>query len=152
MPTAVEIRSMGGKDGVVRLFGFHYRRLFQDPRMSVLFDVSHQDSNVSAAAHGERLALALLGRWVGLKDYARLRGGDLFSNLEGAHQRAKRCPLRSAETRGRGFTEDQRDSWLGHVWLAAEEAGNDQKLCDKLAIHLASVIDVYAPFLASKEA
>ena len=66
MPTSAEIRSMGGKDGIVRLFGFHYRRLFQDPRMSVLFDVSQQDSNVSAAAHGERLALALLGRWLAL--------------------------------------------------------------------------------------
>mmetsp|Transcript_62605 Transcript_62605/g.146925 ORF Transcript_62605/g.146925 Transcript_62605/m.146925 type:complete len:239 (+) Transcript_62605:49-765(+) len=151
MPTPNDIQSMGGKVGVCKLFGTHYRRMFQDPRMVVLFDVSQEDSNVTAATHGERLALALLGRWTGDRDYARTRG-NLFANLEVAHQRAKHCPFRSQSLRGRGFTEDQRDSWLGHVWLAGEEVGVDAQLCDKLAIHLASAMDVYAPFVSSKEA
>mmetsp|Transcript_1702 Transcript_1702/g.4754 ORF Transcript_1702/g.4754 Transcript_1702/m.4754 type:complete len:143 (+) Transcript_1702:594-1022(+) len=130
----------------VAIFARHYTRLFSDPRMAVLFDTEEDDANVSAQEHGRRLALFLLARWTGDDSYYRLGRGHPIGNLYRAHQRAKACPLRHGSLRGRGFTEDQRDSWLGHLYFSAEDCGAPEPFRNKLALHLASVIDFYAPW------
>ena len=57
-------KEIGGACGFFILFGIHYRRMFSDPRMNVLFDTSHSDSNVNARVHGKRVAA-----WVLDKEY-----------------------------------------------------------------------------------
>ena len=142
------------KPKIVKWFGLFYKRLLSDPRMMVLFDASHADTNVSAAEHGKRLALALLSRWTGDPEYYSLKGRDnLFQNLHAAHDRAQACPMRSTRLRGDGFTTRQRDSWLGHLWLAREECGDDipLELRDGVVHHLAAAIGIYGPFVKASE-
>lgn len=121
----------------------------EDPRMAVLFDTTSREANVSAAEHGQRLALALLTRWTDDRDYySRVSGGrNMFVRLHEAHDRAKHCPMRSSTLRTRGFTTGQRDSWLGHLWLAGASCDVPSALCDQVVNHLASVIGVYGPFV-----
>jgi hypothetical protein len=59
-PRQDDIDRYGGKETLKLWFGTFYCRMFQDPRMNVLFDVRHEEANVSAAEHGKRLYLALL--------------------------------------------------------------------------------------------
>ena len=44
----------------------------------------------------------------------------------------------------RRFTVDQRDAWVGHVMVAAEECGTSKQFQEKLGLWLA--IAVSAPF------
>ena len=41
---------------------------------------------------------------------------------------------------------DQRDSWVGHVMVAAEECGTSQQFQEKLGVWLAMTVSAYAPF------
>ena len=62
-PTKAEMEAeIGGVGGFFILFGTHYTRMFADPRMSVLFDSRHQDTNVCALDHGKRIASFLADR------------------------------------------------------------------------------------------
>ena len=54
---------LGGVEAMFTVFGLHYCRMFADPRMNVLFDTRHADTNVSALEHGKRVASALMDRW-----------------------------------------------------------------------------------------
>ena len=40
----------------------------------------------------------------------------------------------------------QRDSWIGHVLLAAEECGTSRKFQTKIGKWLANLMTIYAPF------
>ena len=63
-PTMQEIESeLGGPEGFFTMFGVHYCKLFANPRIIVLFDTRHVDTNVSALEHGTRLGSVLLARW-----------------------------------------------------------------------------------------
>ena len=149
-PSASDINEKIGKDLMLEWFGMFYRRMMADPRMAVLFDTSHADTNVSAAIHGERLALALMTQWCGDPGYYKLRGRrgtHMFHVLQVSHQRAKGCPMRSRSLQGRGFTVDQRDSWLGHLWYAGEECSVPSKLRDHIVLHLGTAIGLYGPFV-----
>lgn len=147
-PSPSEIEALGKKNLLV-WFGTFYKRLMEDPRMAVLFDTTSEEANVSVAEHGERLALALLSRWTGDQEYfTRVSGGrSMFARLHVAHDRAKDCPMRSSTLRTRGFTTGQRDSWLGHLWLAGASCDVPSALCDQVVNNLASIIGVYGPFV-----
>ena len=46
-PTEEELeRELGGPEGMFTLFGCHYRGMFANPRMNVLFDVNHKGERV----------------------------------------------------------------------------------------------------------
>ena len=151
--SAEQIESIGGKATVLWWFGAFYGRLFADPRMAVLFDTRSAEANVSAAEHGKRLGLLLLNRWTGDTEYFTVTGtSNIFTRLQMAHERAKGCPMRG--DRRYSFTKDQRDSWLGHVYLAGRECGIEDSLCNVVVDHLASAMAFYGPFdrAGSKEA
>ena len=149
MPPSEDKFNELGKEKLFLWFGTFYKRLMTDPRMAVLFDTSNEEANVSAAEHGRRLALALLTRWTGDRDYyTQVSGGQhMFQRLREAHDRAKGCPMRSPELRSRGFTKSQRDSWLGHLWLAATDCNIPSGLQHQVVHHLGTVIGVYGPFV-----
>jgi hypothetical protein len=75
----------GGKDNFLEIYKGFYRDLFADPFMSVLFDLSHKDTNVAPEEHGMRLGLFFLLHFGGDNDYTRLRGRNRFANLNEAH-------------------------------------------------------------------
>ena len=138
-----------GKERMVLWFSTFYKRMMEDPRMTVLFDVRNEEANVSAAVHGKRLALFLWSRWTDDPAYYEEFGSRGFHRLQVGHQRAKNCPMRSKNLRGCGFTTGQRDSWLGHLWLAGEEL-ELPPLKDDIVHHLATLIGVYGPFVNSE--
>ena len=149
-PSEHELMSnIGGKDRLLLWFGLFYKRMMEDPRMAVLFDARHEETNVSAAQHGRRLALAFWSRWTGDDSYYDEVGADadVFQRLQEGHQRAKKCPMRSKKLRGGSFTTAQRDSWLGHLWYAGEECGIQVPVRDGIVQHIATVIDLYGPFV-----
>ena len=53
---------MGRYEGFYALFGFHYRKLFSDPRIVVLFNINDVDTKVSAYEHGKRIASVMIGQ------------------------------------------------------------------------------------------
>ena len=53
-------KNWGGKDNFVSILKSHYTKMFQDPYMFSLFDMTDTDANVTADEHGLRLALFLL--------------------------------------------------------------------------------------------
>ena len=134
-------------DGLAVLFATHYARMFADPRMAVLFDTRHADSNASALEHGTRLAATLMDLWYGTREYASLGRGSSFRNVGRAHARAKRCPLRpNSGTGAPRFSEAQRDAWLGHVLIACEECGASAELQHQIGRFLGSRVNAYGPF------
>jgi len=62
--------------------------------MNVLFDKTNKESNVPAETHGKRLALFFLQYFGDDNEYRKLRGSRIFFNINEAHNRAKRCPMR----------------------------------------------------------
>ena len=130
---------------MINWFGHFYKRMMQDPRMAVLFDTRNEEANVSAAIHGKRLALALWSRWTDDDSYYKEIGSNMFGRLQVAHVRAKECPMRSKALRAGGFTTAQRDSWLGHLWLAGEECQISTK--SRIVQHLATLMGFYGPFI-----
>ena len=65
-PTAEEMDAeLGGPEGLFTVCGCHDRGMFANPRMRVLFDARHADSNVCAMDHGKRIAAVFLDRWYG---------------------------------------------------------------------------------------
>ena len=134
-PTKAEMEAeIGGVGGFFILFGTHYTRMFADPRMSVLFDSRHQDTNVCALDHGKRIASFLADRNYGTQLFSKLgRGAGNFTMLGRAHLKAKKCPMRPQRhqnekgttmgVKSPPFTVDQRDTWLGHVMCSAELCG-----------------------------
>ena len=86
---------MGGVEGFYTIFGVHYCHMFANPRMSVLFDTRHADTNVNAYEHGKRVGSALLTRMTGTNYFAQLgRGKNFISMIGKAHGKSKRCPMR----------------------------------------------------------
>jgi hypothetical protein len=71
-PDRVE-EELGGLEGVFTVFACHYRRIFEDPRMNVLFDTRFEDTNVSALEHGKRIGSAMLDQWFGTSFYPSLK-------------------------------------------------------------------------------
>lgn len=141
-------RELGGLEGIFTLFGCHYCRMFADPRMNVLFDSRHPDTNVSALDHGKRVASALMDRWYGTNYFESLGRGSSFSAVTPTHRRAKSCPMRPDHHRRAGrFTTTQRDAWIGHVCCAAEEVGASNEFQRQLGGYLAASVDIYAPFM-----
>ena len=144
-PIQEDLESKIGKEKMIYWFGHFYKRMMEDPRMAVLFDTSNEEANVSAAVHGKRLALALWSRWTDDDSYYKEIGPSMFRRLQVGHVRAKGCPMRSKALRGGGFTTAQRDSWLGHLWLAGEECQIPMK--NRIVRHLATLMGVYGPFV-----
>ena len=72
---------LNGIEGLIVLFGCHYRRLFSDPKMVILFNKNIDDANVSAYEHGKRIASAIFTRWTGENIYSNLKRGNLFKNI-----------------------------------------------------------------------
>ena len=149
-PSSEQIESVGGKPVLLLWFGTFYKRMMSDPRMAVLFDTEDEEAYVSAAEHGKRLVLALLSRWTGDGEYHRSYHGGMFHRLSVSHQRAKSCPMRSSNCQHGQFTKDQRDSWLGHLYLAGQECEVPQTMVEGVTNHLATVIGVYGPFREAK--
>ena len=139
---------LGGLEGFFTLFGCHYCRMFADPRMRVLFDSRHADTNVSALEHGKRVGASLLDRWYGTRLFRQLGRGSAFFAVTPTHQRAKSCPMRPrGHRRAQRFTTTQRNAWIGHVCCAAEEVGASEDFRTRLGDWLAANIAVYAPWL-----
>ena len=143
---------------VLEWFGTFYKRVMNDPRMAVLFDTREKHVNVSAATHGKRLAFAVFSVYSNeyAQKYLQLDGRQpgkhsgrsmIFQHLEESHQRAKHCPMRSLRLRGKGFTVSQRNSWLGHLWLAGKDCNIPISQRDGVVLHLATLIGMYGPFV-----
>merc|ERR1712117_454700 len=105
-PSKSQIDKIGGPQKYCQIIGEFYKRFLNDPITKVLLDRTHKDSNVSAEEHGKRLGLMFLQRFGLSNEYSKLRG-NLFRNLEEAHTRAKRCPMRPSNERNGGFTLTQ---------------------------------------------
>jgi len=149
-PTLEEMdNEIGGVDGFFTIFGLHYCRIFADPRMQVLIDSRHKNSNVSAMDHGKRTSSTLLDIKYNTRYFADLghNGSRGDFAVMSTHQQAKRCPMRPKEDLRHGkFTINQRDTWVGNVILSAEEVGASKAFVDKLGTWLARNVSVYAPF------
>lgn len=162
-PSMSEIeKELGGVQGFFTLFAMHYCGMFTNPRMNVLFDTrDEQDAKTSAMEHGKRIAATLLDTWFGTSHYAKLgrgRRSGLFT-VDGTHLKAKNCPMRPKSQQvslpknsqrysgNRRFTTDQRDSWVGHVMIAAEECKCSIEFQNKLGLWLAMTVSGYAPFV-----
>ena len=133
-------QELGGLESVFTVFATHYRRMFEDPRMSVLFDTRHADTNVSALEHGKRIGSAMLDEWFGTTFFASLgrKYSSARSQIAIGHRRAKDCPMRPAKQRGaRYFTVAQRNTWLGYAWMGAEDAGASKEFCQGMVDWLA---------------
>ena len=152
-------KELGGVDGFFTLFGCHYAGMFSNPRMHILFDTrDKEDSESSALDHGKRIASTLLDLWYNTNYFSSLgRGFSGAFKVVSTHEKAKNCPMRpsSQQTKlpkGAGhrankrFTVKQRDSWLGHVILAADQCGTSKEFQTKLGSWLAMTVSAYAPF------
>lgn len=148
-PSQDELVTKIGKEKLLLWFGTFYKRMMEDPRMAVLFDIRSEEANVTAAVHGKRLALALWSRWTDDDSYSKEVGPSMFQRLQEGHVRAKRCPMRSKNLRGLGFTTAQRDSWLGHLWYAGEECKIPGAMKERIVQHLATLMGLYGPFVNS---
>ena len=148
-PTQKEVEEqLVSVEGLNLLFACQYRRMYQDPLLYVLFDVSNPDTNVSALEHGTRIGTVVADRTLGGQRWRRLgRGNNLFETLHDTHDRAKGCPMRPKSHRNRGFTINQRNAWLGHNHAASLEIGCSQKFADALTSHLASLVGFYGPWI-----
>jgi len=174
-PTHEElVAEVGGPEGLFTICGCHYKGMFSNPRMSVLFDARHEDSNVSAMNHGKRIAAVFLDRWYGFHTRNELDRGwyaslgrphkTLIQSVAASHNVAKKCPMRPKAQQvntpagmkeghplsNRRFTIDQRDSWVGHVMCAAEECGTSVAFQEKLGLWLAGAVSQYAGFYDEK--
>lgn len=141
---------LGGIDGVFTLFACHYRRMFEDPRMRVLFDTRHDDTNVSALEHGKRIGSAMADQWFGTSFYQSLgRDSSLAAIQIGpSHARAKQCPMRPREHRRSGmFTVAQRNTWLGYAWMGAEDIGTSEEFRDQMVDWIAGNLGFMGEFL-----
>ena len=159
-PTMHEIElELGGVDGFFTLFACHYVGMFSNPRMKVLFDTrKEEDAKSSAMDHGKRIASTLLDLWYGSNHFSALgRGLNGTLVVSETHKQAKNCPMRPLSQQlqlpkdgglraSRRFTVKQRDSWVGHVCLAAEECGTSKEFQSKLGWWLATAVSAYAPF------
>ena len=159
-PTLQELETgIGGIDGFFTLFGCHYVGMFSNPRMQVLFDTrSKEDAKHSAMDHGKRTASAFLDLWYGTRYFASLgRGPSPSIAVLSTHRKAKNCPMRplsqqielpegAGDKANRRFTVNQRDSWVGHLMLAAEQCGASKELQNKLGYWVATKVSVYGPF------
>ena len=127
--TADMLWPLGGQRGFVNIFEEHYKRLFGDPRMNVLF--GHRNPELPPAEHGRRLGLYVLEQNGLSGDYS-AGAHDTFSV---AHQNAKSCPRRPKRHRdAMAFTVQQRDAWLGHLAQA----------CDARCVNLATKTEILA--------
>ena len=151
-------QELGGVDGLFTLFGLHYCGMFENPRMQVLFDTRHKDSASSAMDHGKRIAATLLDECHGTHYFASLgRGFSGAFAVLGTHKKAKNCPMRPLAHQkalpeghrkaNRRFTTAQRDSWVGHIMVAAEQCGTSESFQKKFGMWLAMTVSAYAPFL-----
>merc|ERR1712026_121507 len=127
------------------IIGEFYTRFLNDPITKVLLDRSHKDSDVTPKEHGRRLGLMFLQRFGLSNEYSKLRG-NLFKNLEVAHTRAKRCPMRPSDERNGGFTLTQVYLWIGYQQQALEHFGVDENIVKILIKHYCGVMGFYAPF------
>ena len=76
---------LGGVDGFFVMFAVHYCNMFANPRMLVLFDTRHEDTNVCAYEHGRRVASLVLDRWHSTSRFDELNRGFFTSAIEKAH-------------------------------------------------------------------
>ena len=149
---------LGGIDGFIILFSCHYIGMFSNPRMKVLFDTRREeDSKSSAMDHGKRIACTLLDLWYGTNHFSSLgRGSNGAFAVAGTHRQAKNCPTRPLSQQtplpkgspraSKRFTVNQRDSWVGHICLAAEECETSKEFQTKFGWWLATAVSAYAPF------
>jgi len=140
---------LGGIEGVFTLFACHYRRMFEDPRMRVLFDTRHDDTNVSALEHGKRIGSAMLDQWFGTSFYPSLKRDSSRAAIQigPSHGRAKQCPMRPREHRRSGmFTVAQRNTWLGYAWMGAEDIGATEEFRDKMVDWMAGNLGFMGQF------
>lgn len=150
-PTEDVLESQIGKEKVLTWFGTFYQRMMMDPRMAVLFDTRHKEANAPAAEHGKRLGLFLWSRWtLDQSYYQEINTTSAFRRLQEGHQRAKKCPMRSKNLVGHGFTTAQRNSWLGHLWYAGKECQIPLDLNDQIVQHLATLMGFYGPFVETE--
>merc|ERR1712226_1559140 len=138
-PTKSQIKQLGGSQKYCEIIGEFYSRFLNDPITKVLLDRSHADSDVSAEEHGKRLGLMFLQRFGISNEYTRLRG-NLFSNLNTAHNRAKRCPMRPSGERNGQFTLTQVYLWLGYQQQALEHYGVEENIVKVLIKHYCGVM------------
>ena len=87
---------LGGVEGLYTLFSLHYCKMWENPRMVVLFDSRHPDTNVSAYEHAKRISAVLISRCLRDKSYwdALDRDYDYGTSTNRSHKRAKKCPMR----------------------------------------------------------
>ena len=157
-PSVEELNEeLGGVDGLFTLFGLHYCGMFANPRMQVLFDTRHKDTASSAMDHGKRIAATLLDECHGTHYFSSLgRGFSGAFAVLGTHKKAKNCPMRPLSHQkplpdghpraNKRFTTAQRDSWVGHIMLAAKECGTSEQFQRNMGLWLAMTVSVYAPF------
>jgi hypothetical protein len=141
---------LGGIDGIFTLFACLYRRMFEDPRMRVLFDTRHDDTNVSALEHGKRIGSAMSDQWFGTSFYPSLKRDSSRAAIQigPSHGRAKQCPMRPREHRRSGmFTVAQRNTWLGYAWMGAEDIGTSEEFREKMIDWIAGNLGFMGQFL-----
>jgi len=120
-----DIKNIGGSLRFFDIFIRAYERFFADPHLRVLFNESPECR--TAEEHGKLLGSFLLARISFDRTYSEMRVEGYGHGLGGAHARARNCPHRPAEHRGRRFLKSQGYAWLGHVSIAVDEVLADMK-------------------------
>lgn len=144
--SAEDVAACGGREAWVALFVEFYKRATTDPVLKVLFDRRDPDVDVPAEEHGWRFGMWMLARYAGDPEYSAKRGGHIFGNIGRAHSRATRCPLRGAH-RGRGFSVQQRDTWLGYQHQSCVCRGVPDAVREKLmGLHAGYGMAFIGPF------
>jgi truncated hemoglobin YjbI len=135
-----EYAEVGGKATFNLIFETFYSKLFAEPEMAELFNESPEQR--PAKEHGELLASFLLERFYKESDevYRELIFEGKGHGLGRAHSRAKTCPRRSEEHRGRGFRKSQGYAWIGFLSAA----------CDEVLAAKPSLVDTRNPVMKNK--
>mmetsp|Transcript_15213 Transcript_15213/g.17229 ORF Transcript_15213/g.17229 Transcript_15213/m.17229 type:complete len:189 (+) Transcript_15213:146-712(+) len=137
-----DVEALGGRDGFLRIFSRFYERLHEDPLLNVLFNESAEER--SPSAHAELLGSFILAATTKDQTYFGLKERH---GIPIAHQRAKNCPLRSEEHRGKGFTDNQSLCWLAHMSEACDDLGVAEEFRDRLCLFLGAAMGRYGPFI-----
>ena len=148
-----DIESIGGVACFHNIFIRAYERFFLDPHLSQLFNET--PSQRSPEEHGKLLGGFLLLRIAQDDTYVLMRRAGYGHGLGEGHRRARMCPLRPEEDRGRRFLRSQALAWLGHVSIAVDEvlsSTNDSKIRHAFKLKLMNglkdaVWEMYSPFV-----
>jgi truncated hemoglobin YjbI len=151
---AKTVALVGGPGKILELTTLFYKKVFDDPILSCLFEQKSDE-------HARRMALFILDTCGVNKQYTseRMCGGK-YDRLKKAHDKAKNNPLRDHRKRkldarvgtlGGPFTESQKRHWLGHFFAAVDQLELHPTFQNVFKNWLTFSMGKYGPFVQNRE-